>query len=145
MHRSAVPIVPLCLDDTIPFGFIAKIQGIHVPPTGIDPVTVLEPLVKRFPRLVIPGMIGRVRDAGSFRSAEAAMRPLVNQFPELTQTELDALVQASIQNGQVWSASKCRTEYLPELVRVNRARMRPSDLKALEYQIANDAWYRAEA
>ncbi len=90
-------------------------------------------------------MISRVRDAGSFRSAEAAMRPLVGQFAGLTQTELDALVSASIQNGQVWSASLCRSEYLPELIRVNRPRIRPSDLKALEYQVANDDWYRPKA
>ena len=54
-RRSEVAIVPLCLDETIPFGFIAKIQGIRVAPTGVDPGTVLEPLAKRFPRLIIPG------------------------------------------------------------------------------------------
>lgn len=145
VQRSEVAIVPLSLDETIPFGFIAKIQGIRVPQTGVDPGTVLEPLAKRFPRLVIPGMIARVRDAATFRSAEAAMRPLVAHFSALTQAELDALVSASNQNGQVWSASLCKTEYLPELLRLNRPRIQASALKALEYQIAHDAPYRAEA
>ena len=67
--------MPLCLDETISFGFIANIQGIRVPPTGVDPGTVLEPLAKRFPRLVI-------------------------HFATLMQAELDALVGASIQTAR---------------------------------------------
>lgn len=143
--RSDVAIVPLLLDGTIPFGFIAKIQGVRVPRTGVDPAIVLDPLSRRFPRVVIPGMIARVRSAGSFRGAEAAMRPLVSHFATLTKAELDALVLASIENGQVWSAAQCRDEYLPQLLRENRHRIKPGDLKALEYQIANDRWYRPEA
>jgi len=143
--RADVAIVPLCLDETIPFGFIAKIQGVRVPATGVDPGTVLEPLARRFPRLLVPAMIARVRQAGTFRSAEAALRPLVSHFPTLTQTELDALVEASIVNGQVWLASLCQQEYLPELIRVNRARINPSALKALEYQIIHGDWFRGDA
>jgi hypothetical protein len=143
--RPNVAIVPLSLDETIPFGFIANIQGVRVPATGVDPQIVLDPLSRRFPRVVIPGMIARVRSAATFRGAEAAMRPLVSHFGTLTQPELDALVRASIENGQVWSAAQCRDEYLPELIRANRPRIKAADLKALEYQIANDRWYRSEA
>jgi hypothetical protein len=68
----------------------------------------------------------------------------VKHFASLTQAELDALVSASIKNGEVWSASQCSAEYLPELIRVNRARIDPVALKALEYQIANNERYRPE-
>lgn len=140
--RADVAVVPLSLDGrTIPFGFIAKIQGGRVPLTGVDPETILEPLTTRFPRVVIPGLIARVRDATSYRSAETAMRPVVKHFANLSDSELRSLVRASIENRQVWSAADCRAEFLPQLVELNRSRIDPTDLVALEYQIENNERY----
>jgi hypothetical protein len=140
-QRRDLAILPLSLDGTIPYGFISHIQSGKVPAGGVEPDTILEPLTRRFPRVVIPAMIERVRGAPTFRAAEAAMRPLVPHFANLTADELDALVTASIHNNQVWSAALCRDEYLPDLIELNRRRIRPEELRILEYQIENDEWY----
>lgn len=143
--RPEVPVVPLSLDGTVPFGFISKFQSTRVPATGVDPNTILVPLARRYPRVAMPALISQVRTAGSFRSAEAAMRPLVPFFDSLTPQEVRALVKASTENGQVWDASLCRAEYLPDLIKRRRADIPEQELKPLEYQIENGRWYIAAA
>ena len=107
--RRGVAVVPLSADGTVPFGFISNVQGkgIHIP--GSLSELIIPPLLRKFPRLILPGMINRVRTAGSFRGAEAAMRPLVSHFSTLTDSELTELVDAAIENNQVWSAGECRS------------------------------------
>lgn len=139
--RPSVPVVPLSLDGTVPFGFLAKYQGTRVPASGVDPNTILVPLARRYPRVAMPALISQVRSAGSFRSAEAAMRPLVPYFDTLTPQEVRALVKASTDNGQVWDASQCRREYLPELIKRRRGDIPEAELKPLEYQIEQGRWY----
>ena len=46
------------------------------------------------------------------------MRPLVPLFGKLTVKEIDELVTVSINNPQVWSAAKCKEEYLPRLIKL---------------------------
>lgn len=141
--RKSVAIVPISLDKTVPFGFISNIQGRAMPPSGFTEDMVVLPLIRKCPRLIIPGMIKRVREARSFRGAEAAMRPLASSFGSLTDSELDALVEASIENSQVWSASECRLELLPQLIATNTDRIQPEKLKVLSYQIENDQQFPA--
>ncbi len=139
--RGDVPIVPLSLDSTLPFGFISHIQGKPLPQGGIDVGAVLEPLARKYPRLAIPILIRRVREASSFRGSEAALLPLVALYGRLTDEELYDLADAAINNGQVWDASLCRTEYLPELIDVAGERMRPEQHRALSHQLLHSEWY----
>jgi hypothetical protein len=140
--RKDVPIVPLSLDDTIPYGFIANIQGKPIPSTGIDLGTILEPLARRYPRMAIPTLIQRVREAATFRSAEAALKPLVSLYELLSSDELDNLVDVSIENAQVWDAHLCRTGYLPELLDRRGDDINPTKHRVLSYQVKNAQWYR---
>ena len=139
--RGDVPIVPLSLDSTLPFGFISHIQGKPLPEGGIDVGAVLEPLARKYPRLAIPILIRRVRDASSFRGAEAALQPLVALYDRLTDEELYDLADAAINNGQVWDASLCRTDYLPEMIEVAGKRLRPEQHRALSHQLLHNEWY----
>jgi hypothetical protein len=139
--RRGVAIVPLSIDGTVPFGFISSVQGKGIPALGPTPDLVIAPLLRKFPRLILPGMIGRVRSAGSFRGAEAAMRPLVPYFDTLTDGELISLLDAAIENNQVWSAGECRSEHLPRLIEINRSRIPLDRLQALQFQIENDRRY----
>jgi hypothetical protein len=143
MGRPGVLVVPLILDGTTPYGFIASIQGtrIDAKPTAEQ---LVHPLLKQSVSMFAPGVIKGIREASTFRGAEAAMAPLVPCFPQLSDTDLAALVEASISNGQVWSAAKCRMEYLPRLIAATGSRIAPDRLKALKYQIDNDRWYVAE-
>jgi hypothetical protein len=70
------------------------------------------------------------------------MRPLVPLFPLFTPDEAQALAEASVENGQIWSAALCRSEYLPELIRTQGPNIKAKTLRALKYQVKNDAWYK---
>jgi len=50
--RPDVPVVPLSLDGTIPFGFISHIQSQRLATNGLDIATVLNPISKTHPRLL---------------------------------------------------------------------------------------------
>ena len=42
------------------------------------------------------------------------MLPLVPYFRDFNRDEAQALAEEAVRNNQIWSAAKCRTEYLPE-------------------------------
>jgi TIR domain-containing protein len=111
--RPDVLVIPLSIDGQMPFGFISHLQGRKIASLETIDELLIPPLGKAHPHAVIPGMIRRIERAGSYRYAEYVMKPLVPLFRELNAKELDALVEASIENGQVWSAEKCRMQYLP--------------------------------
>ena len=140
--RDNVAIVPLSLDGTTPFGFLSQLQAKRVPESGITEALLIEPIARKHPHKIIPGMIGRVRIAGGFRIAEAAMASIIPFFPVLNDEELQSLVQASIANYEVWAASRCAGEYLPQLIEMHRARISAELLRALEYQITEHSWYK---
>lgn len=142
--RENVAIIPLSIDGTMPFGFISHLQGKRISADGVSEDLLVAALVKKHPRKIIPGMIQRVTGAGGFRKAEAVMKPLVPLYPILTDDEIDALVTASIENDQVWSAAHCRGSYLPKLIEMHRNRINPEKLKALEYQVENDRLYNVD-
>lgn len=141
--RSDVPIIPLSIDGTVPFGFIRHLQGKQLTEPITDALFV-GPLHRRYPRHLIPALIARMARAGTFRSAEALMEPLRPMFKDFVPPEIDAFVEACIANGQIFSANLCATEYIPEFIRLHRAKIRPERLKVLEYQIEKGTWYRED-
>jgi hypothetical protein len=142
ISRPEVAIAPLSIDGTTPFGFLSHFQSRRIPAEGITIELLVAPLARLFPRKILPGMIQIAGDAGSFRYAEATMRPLVPLFPLFTPDEAQALAEASVENGQIWSAALCRSEYLPELIRTQGPNIKAKTLRALKYQVKNDAWYK---
>jgi hypothetical protein len=145
VSRPKVVIAPLSIDGTIPFGFISQRQSRRIPAEGITRELLVEPLARQIPREILPGLIRIAGTATSFRSAEATMRPLVQFFPVLTPTEAQALADAAVRNSQIWAAGLCRSEYLPELIRVQGATISRETLRALQYQVENQEWYRGKA
>ena len=78
--RSKVMIAPLSIDETIPFGFLSHLQSGHIPVDGVTRELLVEPLVRQFPRTIIPSLIRIIGAARSFRSAEALMASLFHCF-----------------------------------------------------------------
>lgn len=139
--RGNVLFIPLSIDGTVPFGFISHIQGKLLPKSGGVRDLVIEPILERFPHEIIPRLIKRLAGARSFRGAEALMSPLVPHFATFNEDEIDAFATASIENGQIWDAAQCATEFLPEFLRTHRDTMASDKLAALEYQVSNHSWY----
>jgi hypothetical protein len=144
ISRDAVAIAPLSVDGTPSYGFLGHFQSRRISQAGVSRELFIEPLGRRFPRVVLPSLIRIVAKAGTFRDAEAKLRPLVPLFSLLAGHEADVLAGAAVDNAQIWSAALCRDEYLPELLRVQGSAIEPKTRRALEYQLEHQGWYRAE-
>jgi len=142
--RRDILIIPLSLDATTPYGLISHVQRQRLKTVTVSPDLFRDPILKRFPRVILPRMIDRVANAWSYRNAEDAMKPLMPVLKALNKEDVNALARAAVSNNQVWSASRCRTEYLPAFVKLHRKRIDPALLKALEYQVENDEVYSPE-
>ena len=144
ISRPEVVIAPISLDGTTPFGFISHIQSRLVTKDGITRELLVEPLARRMPRTILPGLIQIAAKAATFRSAEALMAPLVPHFPIFTPDEAQALAAAAVENGQIWLAAVCKSDYLPGLIKHQGKNIDPKTLRALTYQIEKDEWYRGD-
>ena len=68
VSRDDVVVAPLSIDATVPRGFISHVQSRRIPESGITRQLLVEPLAAKFPRIILPGLIGLVALAGSFRT-----------------------------------------------------------------------------
>lgn len=135
VSRPDVAVAPLSIDGTTPVGFLSKFQSRRIPKEGITREFLLVPLARRIPRKILPYLIRSAAEVHSFRSAEAAMAPLVSLFPFFTAEEAETLARAAVKNRQIWSATLCRDEYLPEFLRFQEPKLNPDTLRALRYQL----------
>lgn len=110
-------IVPLSLDGTVPYGFISKLQSKRIKADSDINIILRDILLKKRPRLMIPKWIVKISEVGSFRGAEALMKPLVPHFEKFTEEEVIAFSKAALGNNQVWDAGDCRITYLPAFAR----------------------------
>ena len=138
--RNEVRFIPLSVDGTMPYGFISHVQGKTVPKDRNWDTILRDALVKQFPRILIPSLILTVKDAPSFRRAEAIVGALVDLFPRFTKKDANQFAVAAVENNQVWSANLCRTEYLPAFIKLHGKHLRASILKGLKYQIKHNKW-----
>ena len=100
--RPEVAIAPLSIDGTIPFGFLSNVQSSPILDNGITRELLVEPLVRRVPRKILPGLIRIAGEAGNYRYAEQTMLALAQYFSLFTEEEAQALAEASVSNRQIW-------------------------------------------
>lgn len=144
ISRPEVAIAPISLDGTTPFGFISHVQSRKITKDGITRALLIEPLAKKIPRKIVPGLIKIAADAHTFRSAETRMAPLVPLFEHFSPEEAQFLAEESVKNNQIWSASLCRNEYLPALLDAHKANIDAKTRRALRHQITHDEWYNPD-
>jgi len=131
--RPDVHVMPVSIDETVAYGFISQFQSHRLRDYDSIRTVVIASLAKGFPAEVIPEMIKKVVNAFSFRSAEAVMAPLVPLFDLIADRQLEVLVDGAINNEQVWSASLCRTDYLPKLIRLRSDAIPKDKLARLKF------------
>src|SRR5260370_6540148 len=56
ISRPDVAIAPISLDGTTPFGFISHVHSRAITTDGITRKLLVEPLAKRIPRKIVPGL-----------------------------------------------------------------------------------------
>lgn len=140
-RRDQVCIIPLQIDDTISFGFIANIQSERLPLGTVPENLIVDPLVRWFPRDLIPTMIQQLSRARDFRGAEALMLPMVPHFGRFNDEEIAEFARVSANEPQIWDAFLCRTDYLPKFIGMHRAKIPTETLKPLEYQVTSGHWF----
>ena len=131
ISRPEVLIIPLSVDGTTPYGFISHLQGQGIGDLAHTASIIESALFRKRPRLMIPLQIVKVGMAGSYRGAEALVRPLVPVFAEFTDEEMSSFVEAATGNSEVRDAADCRSKYLPQFLKVNSDRMKDEDRKKL--------------
>lgn len=143
ISRPNVLVLPLRIDSTLPYGFNAHLQAVKLS-KSIIVNEIVQSLVTKFPRYLIPALIQRVRDAHNFRWAENVVSDLEPYFKLFTSKEIDTFIDASIENNQVWDANLCASEYLPHFIDTHRKRIAKKKLKAITYQIEKRKWYHGK-
>jgi len=113
-----VLVIPLSVDDTRPFGFIGHLQGHRLSSEQEVETALLDVLLRRRPRLIIPKIIMKLASVGGFRTAEATMKPLVPYFSVFSPQEASDFAFACSSNRQVWDAGECRLDFLPQFLKL---------------------------
>ena len=142
--ETDVVVVPLCLDETIPYGFMEEFQGARIGDNQMTPALWAEPLIQladRVPRKLMPGLIRMVAAARSFGSAEATMGLIMPLLTHFSAAEAQTLAEASVDNDQVWGAWVCQSTYLPAFIETHEDNIKPSTLRALRFQLENRTEY----
>ncbi len=131
--EAEVVIVPLSIDNTIPYGFISHIQGQHVSDESAVPGIIEDLLYRNRPRDMIPIQIERVRQL--IGNAEVNVRPLVPHFKKFTEQEAADFASAVIGHYGVLNDRLCCSEYLPKFLAANGKRISDKLKKELEEKI----------
>ena len=78
--RPKVTIAPLSIDETLPFGFMSHVQSSPIRDNGITRELLVEPLLKRVPRKILPGLIRKAGEAGNYRMLSKRCSHLLSIF-----------------------------------------------------------------
>lgn len=141
VQRGAVLIIPVSLDGTVPYGFLSHIQSHRVAPTDITPRLFLDAIGKKWPAVIIDALLEPVKNANTFRGAEALVAPLVPFFDKFSKVQARNFAETAIANSQIWNADLCRTKYLPRFLQLNKLNIPLGIYKALKYQVEKQSWY----
>jgi len=134
-YSRKILIIPLSTDKTTPFGFINHIQGKNILETEIPLQYLITPILERFPISMISSIVNAMDKIYSFREAEEIMGLLVPYFDKFEQLDIERFVGFSIDNGQIWYANKCKKEYLPEFIDINKDKISESMREQLNKKI----------
>lgn len=145
VNRRGVLVIPLSLDKTKPYGFISHIQGYRVLDGKIDRDILFVAVGKKWPAVIVNALLQPMEKVYSFRQAEAVVAPLVPHFKHFTHEQSNKFAELAVKNGQIWDASLCQSEYLPDFLRINKDKIKKTLYRSLKYQIKNRAWYERKS
>jgi hypothetical protein len=144
LRRDDIVIIPISLDGTKPYGFLSHYQCHSALDGKVPSSMILDAVGTKWPSRVIDILIRGLDRAHSFRAAETLIAPLVPYFDQLTRAQATQIAKKAIENGQIWSAHLCRESYLPTFLRLNKRRLSTNLLKALQYQVNEQKWFKEQ-
>lgn len=132
-NNRDIQIIPLWTDGTEPFGFIDEIEG-----QEFNELNLLASIFEKHIDYMIPESINALGSIYGYRRTEKIMLLLRPYYKVLSDEQVNELVKNAIKNDQVHDAGQCKTEYLPEFIKINKSRISSSNLKDLEDLIKED-------
>jgi len=141
VNKRGVLVIPLSIDGTNPFGFISHIQGHRVRDDSVGKDILFTAVGKKWPAVIVELLLQPMERVYSFRQAEAIVEPLVPHFKHFSQEQANRFADLAVKNGQIWNASLCQKEYLPEFLRLNKDKIKRALYRSLKYQIENGSLY----
>lgn len=121
-------INPLWIDKTEPFGFLIRIQG-----KEFNKLNLIGPIFDEHQDYMIKKSIKALKKITyGYRETEMVMGLLQPHFGDLSYEDVNKLVDIAIKNDQIYDAGRCRDEYLPDFIDINKDRIDESKLKKLE-------------
>ena len=136
-------IIPISVDDCKPYGFINNLQSRSIKEYGIK-LIISEGLLEYKIDNGGFGFAELLRKPGSFRYSEQIFKIIQPFFSILRKESLNKIIEYSISNNQVWPATECANNYIPELL-LNRGKdIDPLLYKKIKYQIEHQEWYKEE-
>lgn len=133
--------IPISLDGTKSYGFINNIQSKEISSLFLYNI-IIEGLIEINYEIGITILIDKLFSSGSFRYSESLFELLMPYIDKLSKTQLDKICDASVNNGQIWDASKCATQYLPSILKKRKSDINAELFSKISYQIKNREWFK---
>ena len=90
-RQPDMPVFPISLDDTDPYGFLGKWQGLRIDPgeeVALDAREAFLPrLVEILPRKALPALIGLIEGVSSYQGADSALEVIAPHIASLEPKE----------------------------------------------------------
>lgn len=119
-------IIPLNIDgQTNPYGFASVWQGkVFRPDSFLFSVDEYEdllitPIIENFPAFMDSCITG-LKSIRNYRSAERALKRIINMSSLLTEKQINKIIELSSKNDQITHAALCAKEYLPALLKIGK-------------------------
>jgi len=128
-------VIPLRLDKTAPYGFIAHLQGVRASSKIEIETAVLFALAQSHLSIAFSVILSALRKEHDFRRSERLLAPLVPCFDRLAAGQAAELCAVAISHPIVWDAAQNATEYLPQFITRCSHLLDPQRAAVLRYQI----------
>lgn len=131
---SQLQIIPLWIDENFkPFGFLSRIQG-----QEYSEINLISPIFENNPNYMIPKAINALGNSHSYDESDFIMGLLEPYYGSLNDEEVNELATNAVKNNQVYGTGKCRAEYIPLFIKINRGKIEPNTLIKLLDVIKDD-------
>lgn len=130
--RKDMTTIPLSLDGTVPQGFIGIVQSAKVDPSGIMLSDLIPGFLKHDLAWGIEIAIDLVRRSSSYRGAETNFQLILPHIANMTDGQIKHLLEVASDNNQVYDASLCATQYIPQLLSSHGHLLAPGTLSHLK-------------
>lgn len=124
INKRGVLIIPISLDGTLPYGFLAKIQAHRMKDKESIKNVLMRAIGKKWPVKIIEILLPSLEKAYSFRNAESVVALFVLYFRFFTKEQANKFAESWLDNRQVWDAALCKIEYLPKFLKLNKNKLK---------------------